>query len=63
MISSDSLARYDVPGGRIETQDDLSRSSQRRCPVDPPPSFVRGVTVGLALAIPVWTWIIYLSVR
>jgi hypothetical protein len=51
------------PDGLTKTQTDRPRSSRAQEPSEPPASFVRGVIVALAVAIPVWAWIMVESIR
>ena len=59
MISTDSLISEFAAGSLVKTQDHAPRSAQTGHPTaEPKTSFFRGVIIGLAVAVPVWAWII-----
>ena len=63
MISNDSLIRSFAPSRDIKVREEAPQSSQTDHPAEPRPSFFRGVVVALAVALPVWAWIILWSIR
>jgi hypothetical protein len=63
MISNDSLIRYFAPGSPIETPEGPPDLGRPYFSPEPRSSFFRGVTVGLAVATPMWAWVILASIR
>jgi hypothetical protein len=63
MISNDSFIRSLVPGRLIKPQEDQPGSGARDYATELSPSFFHGLTVGIALAIPVWALVIVSSIR
>jgi hypothetical protein len=63
MISTDALACYFDPASAIKAREDDPRPSRSEQAPGPGASFVRGVAVGLAVAVPVWACIILSSIR
>jgi hypothetical protein len=63
MIGNDSLIRTFAPSSPLEVREESPRSSQTERPAEPRPSFFRGVIIALAVALPVWAWVIMSSIR
>jgi hypothetical protein len=59
MINIGNIISEFAPGSLTTPQDDLRCSGEKDCQAGPKTSFFRGVAVGLAVAIPVWVWLIW----
>jgi len=63
MISNDTFVCDFAPDSPSRSHEESPRSSDMGHSAEPTTSFFRGVMVGLAVTIPVWTWIILPAIR